>query len=275
VLSIPNQDNIEIIVVDDLSNQEYLEPVNKLYDVRDNIIVVYAKDNKGAGYARNKGIEIARGKWLLFADADDFFEKDFVRILDSYKDERYDIVYYNAVSCYSDTYISANRHNDIDEKIKRYVNGDIFSENTLRFFFYYPYCKMIKRDLVLANNVKYDEIPITNDVMFSLMVGYFAKEIMAVDYPIYCITVRSDSISRNRSEEYFDYRVDTALRVDKFMRSIGVKNCRYSIFEYIVQSRRYGLRKIFEIAKRGIKNESNIFTGMEKYILLKIKEYLF
>lgn len=273
VLSIPNSDNIEIIVVDDSSNEEHGVLIKKIYDVRSNVRIIYAKDNKGAGYARNKGVEVAKGKWLLFADADDFFEKGFMDVVGCYKDNSCDVIYFNAISCYSDTYIFADRHKDIDEKIKKYVSGATGSEDILRYFFYYPYCKVIKKDLVMSNGIKYDEIPITNDVMFSVMIGYYAKKISACDHPIYCLTVRPDSISRIKSEEHFDYRVDTALRVDKFMRSIGIVGCHYPILNYIIQSRKYGVKKIIEVLVKGLKNGSNILLGTRGYVELKVSEY--
>ncbi len=36
------------------------------------------KEGKGAGYARNIALDYALGEWLVFADADDFFQKKYL-----------------------------------------------------------------------------------------------------------------------------------------------------------------------------------------------------
>ena len=64
---------IEIICVNDGSTDGSLEILQD-YAERDNRIVVIDQENKGAGNARNAGIRIARGRYLQFLDADDFFE---------------------------------------------------------------------------------------------------------------------------------------------------------------------------------------------------------
>lgn len=51
-----------------------------------NTEVLFTKEGKGAGYARNIGLSHARGKWIIFADADDFFTADCFTILNEYMD---------------------------------------------------------------------------------------------------------------------------------------------------------------------------------------------
>lgn len=76
--SIPNNPEIQIIVVDDNSKDgdNYLKKYSFLN--RDNLLFISTKEGRGAGYARNIGLSKARGKWLLFADADDFFTNNFL-----------------------------------------------------------------------------------------------------------------------------------------------------------------------------------------------------
>ena len=64
---------------------------------------IFTRENKGAGYARNVGLSLAKGKWLLFADADDFFNLGFLNVLDNYIDSDNDIVYFSANSINIDT----------------------------------------------------------------------------------------------------------------------------------------------------------------------------
>jgi len=62
--------NIEIILVDDGSTDNTNEIIHTKY--KNKVKYIY-QENKGASVARNKGIDIARGEYLSFLDADDFF----------------------------------------------------------------------------------------------------------------------------------------------------------------------------------------------------------
>jgi glycosyltransferase involved in cell wall biosynthesis len=74
--SIPRRKDIQIIVVDDNSDEDKVN-FNKFPGLDDEYVEIYlTKEGKGAGYARNMGLKHAKGKWLLFADADDFFTEN-------------------------------------------------------------------------------------------------------------------------------------------------------------------------------------------------------
>ena len=66
--------NIEILIIDDGStdNTEYL--IHKLNNSK--IKYIKLKENKGASFARNIGIQKASGKYISFQDSDDFYHND-------------------------------------------------------------------------------------------------------------------------------------------------------------------------------------------------------
>ena len=45
---------------------------------------ILLKENRTAGGARNEGIKIAKGKWVIFADADDYFEPNAFSSFDKF-----------------------------------------------------------------------------------------------------------------------------------------------------------------------------------------------
>jgi len=69
---------------------------------RKNTEILFTKEGKGAGYARNIGLSHARGKWIIFADADDFFTADCFTILNEYMDSPHEVIYFNVRFVMSD-----------------------------------------------------------------------------------------------------------------------------------------------------------------------------
>jgi len=68
---------IEVICVDDGSKDSSLKILED-YQRKDDRIKILKQENKGAGAARNEGMKEAKGDYLIFLDADDFFEKDML-----------------------------------------------------------------------------------------------------------------------------------------------------------------------------------------------------
>ena len=143
VNSIPQREDIEIIVVDDNSDVDKKANV-KRPDVK--TIFIGKDDTKWAGHARNVGMDAAVGKWLLFADSDDFYKPNFINVLDEYKDYDFDILFFNIDSVDTVTLNPINRGKFLQKYIEQY-DGTKDHENTLRYFVYFPWCKMINHTM--------------------------------------------------------------------------------------------------------------------------------
>lgn len=71
--------NLEIIVVDDGSTDHTPELLRQLQDeTKDSRLKIIRQTNQGASVARNYGINISRGEYLMFIDSDDEVSKDFI-----------------------------------------------------------------------------------------------------------------------------------------------------------------------------------------------------
>ena len=192
--SIPIREDVQVIVVDDCS-PGFNDYKCQYKELSRPYVEVYSTPRGGsAGRARNIGLQYAKGKWLTFADADDFFDEKLEEIMDRYVDNDADIIYFNRRSVYSDDISKpASRQNHYDAYFKKYVEDS--NEELFRFAYDSPVSKFIKASLVLDNNIQFDEIRYGNDCYFSTATGCVAKKILPVDYPLYIVTVREGSLT--------------------------------------------------------------------------------
>lgn len=80
--SIINQSykKLEIFIIYDDTNKEDLEFLKKQSKADKRIKLVINKKNMGAGFSRNKGIELSKGKFIAFIDSDDIWKKNKISL---------------------------------------------------------------------------------------------------------------------------------------------------------------------------------------------------
>ena len=215
--SIPISEDIQVIVVDDNSPNAdtYLERYPELS--RPYLEFIRTTKGGGAGYARNVGLDRAKGNWLLFADADDFFVDNMFDIISAHVESDADVIYFQKQAVYSDDINRKSpRGRFIDTIMDIYLKtGD---ELPVRTRYHVPWAKMIKKCLVEKYDIRFEEILYSNDVLFSTYVGFYAKKIEAIDTVLYVVTAREGSLSAPYSKPgELRIRADAAFRYDCFL----------------------------------------------------------
>lgn len=268
--SIPHREDLQIIIVDDNSDPTKVDFAHFPGLDCFNVECYFTKEGKGAGYARNVGLKHARGKWLLFADADDFFHEGMLQMLDKWKDTDYDIVSFETDSADSET---------LEPRKNRLEATYTKTSGMLRYEWYVPWGRMIKHHLVLVNKITFDEVLSYNDVMFSTYCGHYAAGIATSSDLLYCSTVRENSISRKQNIEYILDRMRVRIRYHKFLDKHKYEN---------VSFRRFNFQFVLILKESGIKNflkslyvylyyEScgNILSDFSHIMSFQLKKYNF
>lgn len=217
--SIPVTEDIQVVVVDDNSPDvdTYLERYAELS--RPYLEFVRTTKGGGAGYARNIGMEHAKGKWLLFADADDLYVDGMYDIICQWADSDADIVFFKIQSVMSDNLNQEiSRMTYINDYINEYLStGD---ERYVRLKHSVPWGKLFRRDFVASHGFLYDEVQYSNDYYFAVCVGYYARKIEVTDTVLYIYTTRKGTLTEsfNNKPGELVIRADVAFRVQKMFK---------------------------------------------------------
>ena len=279
--SIPQREDVQILVVDDGSPDidRYAELHPELF--RDGVTWIYGSHG-GAGHARNLGLEKAEGKWLLFADSDDFFTDELPDFLDENADASEDIIFFRNKCVLSEhPEREARRDQWIDNMFNRYAASG--NPDELRFTHCTPWGKMIRRSLVEAHGIRFDELPYCNDMYFSVLVGSKVGSVGVDNRCLYVLTQREGSLTSNfgRKPGELELRTNVAIRVQKVMNACGYR-CPYPPVPRLMSMMIHSDRPLY---RRFFKRIPEVYdsywvalkelAGREKGFLNKVKLYAY
>lgn len=261
--TIPASPQFEVIVVDDRSGP-IVETQLREMQTASNVKIVFAGEIGGnAGKARNIGLSKAGGAWIIFADADDYFTPKISRVIEIAQSmSGADIIYFD-VDSVDQNGLRSYRHVPYS-KLVRDHSGKPGGESDLRYMHSPPWGKLVSRRLVLENDLKFDEVPASNDVMFSIAAGHLALNICTVQEVIYIVTQTVGSITNTVSSVNLISKFDVALRANKFLRDRGASKYQHSILYFIFRAATISPRLAFEMVVKSIVARNNPFIGISK-----------
>ena len=206
----PDEIHMEVIAVDDGSTDSTLNILRE-YEEKAPRGRVISQENRGAGTARNKGMEYASGDYLAFLDADDFFEPGMLRLMweKAYAEDS------DLVVCRSENYLqSAKEYQPLISSVNDHLlpkeqpfSGVDIPKNIFRVFVGWPWDKLIRTGFVLENGLRYQEQRTTNDLLFIFSCVVKAERISILDQRLafhrQLDTGQSLSVSRELSWDCF------------------------------------------------------------------------
>lgn len=219
--SIPVREDLQVIIVDDNSDPSIVDFDNFPGSNRNDTVVVFSKEGKGAGYARNVGLQKVQGKWIIFSDADDYFDTENLnKALDTYVDSDADIVFFNANRVEETTGKVLSQH----LSKRKFEKSPQKYKDFLRYWSNVPWAKFIKREIITNNDVFFSEVPSANDLYFSTVSGFYAKKVLVDFSVIYNYRVRlSGNITSHVSEQTVMSRLSEASKRNAFLWNKGEK----------------------------------------------------
>ena len=205
-------ENIELILVDDASNDNSKKIIESYSEKYDNIIPYYSEKNHGyPGFGRNIGLNTATSDYIMFMDNDDEYDVNMCETLyETIINENADIVVCGRMM--------VNQSNNIEEKIHHVYGTEendkiiLKNEELLYFNSHIILNKIFKKGIITSNNLKFNEHSRLDDDMFTW--DYYLnseKMIYLNKYYGYRWNIRSDSLSHTNGEEYISEIMDCIL----------------------------------------------------------------
>ena len=217
---------IEIICIDDGSTDHSVEIV-KEYQKTDDRIRIIAENNAGPALARNNGIKRARGEYLAFIDADDFYEPTFLESLyERAKSDDLDI----AIGRYD---IYNNRRQRFEEAVegdhhKIYNGGAVTGKNEhpdtiLMSTVGSAWNKLFRRSFVIEKGLSFlNDVKMYEDVYFTVTAVSLAERIGKVDAVLMHHRVHSEQQRVKTFAKYYSQVPIVYVKIKEFLTANGM-----------------------------------------------------
>lgn len=271
----------EIIIVDDCSDESCLDIIEQYQSDSLSLQYIYLKESIGPGGARNHGLKIAKGDYILFIDSDDWIDIDCLQnaapILDKYQA---DIGMYSLVRNYDMTVTEPYykcKYNDIQTlngitafKIMsgQYDFGITISPS--------PVNKIYKKEYLVHHKITFLENVYYEDIFWAFKTLLANGKVVLIPSIKYHHYKRIGSIVQSLSEKHFNDLEKIFVIIKKCLMEQGIYK-EYAFDYYKIFERFYNLlvRQIFEFSQSEEKRKYWLlysFRTLKK--IVTINEYM-
>lgn len=245
--------NLEIILINDGSTDESKKICKYFKSIDSRIILINSKNN-GGGAAKNIGLDVCNGKYIMFVDSDDYIKKDMVeKLYLTMHEKKVDIVQCNIYLLYKNKLKIKNK-----TPIKKIFSQEEFLCMTCKDWSYYViYNKLYKRELI--RDIRFPEGTIIDDEYFTYKIIGNAINIFEIEEPMYYYRQRKGSLMHN--EDYKLKRDQNEIEICKLENEYIKKN-----FPNILDCfHKKTIDSFLRVCYRNFKNEF-ILSDVVKYL---------
>jgi glycosyltransferase involved in cell wall biosynthesis len=163
-------ENIEILLINDGSRDGSINILKSYQTKFPNLVSVIDQPNSGVAKTRNKGIALAKGKYVIFIDQDDYINSDFCSI------------YYRAAESgdYDVVVGGYKRPNDKGEYIRKVSQPN--TEYSIRYKISAAWAKIHNVEFLRTNNIEFYNNNYGEDIIFTMAENNKTTKILGIDY---------------------------------------------------------------------------------------------
>lgn len=223
--------NIEIICVDDCSEDRTFEIMEEYSESDSRIKAIKLKKNSGAFGARYKGIMSAKGKYIMFLDSDDYYEKNACETANkSIVKNKADVLQFGANIFSTVKYEDIGAYNYTVNFLTNYLDSSIQIPNfhkkadLLNYAFVHEklpwnvWNKIYSLNLVkkALSHYKSEHITYSEDALFSFMIFLYCKKIVRIKDKLYNYAI-GEGISTSESRRKISSKKDMLNKASSYL----------------------------------------------------------
>lgn len=210
------KDEYELLLFNDGSKDNSIAVMREYESKYPTMIKAYDQDNMGAANTRNRGIQEAQGKYVMFIDNDDFVDGHY-----------FETMIAEAERTESEVVLCAYDRRDEEKVYYTYKPSE--KSSWYQFMVPTPWAKIYDREFLLEHEITYLDYPLNEDVYFCLKCYKYANKISQIDYVGYHWYFNENSVS-NTSQKGFKDNVDIAYLMDKLYEPNVPEDEMYQFF---------------------------------------------
>lgn len=204
------QKNVEIILIDDGSVDNSCLICKKYTSEYSNIIYAY-QENQGVSAARNAGLDLAKGKYVVFVDSDDYVSPDYFNTLSYYLEKTHvDLLAFSSIISSDPHVICKTEYYSSDPVQIAAVTDELLVSQ----MFYPVWDKVFQLDIIKKYRLSFNtEISIGEDLAFVMSYLPKIESICLINDTLYYQDVENyDSLSR-KSKDYVFIHLQQAISI--------------------------------------------------------------
>jgi glycosyltransferase involved in cell wall biosynthesis len=183
--------DFEVICVDDCGSDNSMKIAEEFAQRNPNFKIVKHEENRGLSAARNTGIKLAQGEFLVFIDSDDYIDTSLLqKVSDAFDTHDVDSVWYNAKICFERT---GEQILMLRDRLPFSGEINLNSENITRFSDY-AWNKVFRASKLKELNMEFAEGLFFEDSEFYFRVFTQIKKVYYIKDPLYYYQSRENSI---------------------------------------------------------------------------------
>lgn len=287
--------DFEIIIIDDGSTDKTVEKANKILEESGFFnYFVLSQPNSGVSSARNKGLKLAKGEYVIFLDSDDYVSEKLVeKLYNLISKDKPDIVFWKFKIAYPENENSIPVSKNLFVCYKEIIEGvsysgkEILRQNIVkRNFSIHIGSGAYKREFLISNNLYFPiNFKLGEDLYFIFSSLYIADNVKFIDSELSFYVQHRESTVRKINESIFDAclalnkleyeltKKSSNYKIDKLTNEILLGIKEYKLYSFIFAYLKLQLIKNRKVRNNIMKNVSSNYPKLIDNFFLEIKKH--